>query len=693
MTASLPTRSPPEWQGDPIGQYNEQVRKNQTKTHASYAAVRVNSVTVSIGDFVKVNLLHGIRICLVLMLWEDRKTDRPVTCMAKVMCFADGEDSELLMTTREVEVKVDRIHHKVQVLSYKAYHKANQSEDHTIYYCQRGVEERLSCMTKAIDLDKVFSNSDPGSLLKLARRLIEEALENDKSTRKVRMAKNTTRTSRTAFKNVDDTYSASSSEFEDASTSAAETSEDDLAPITPRKRKRTNVITPKSERVRTPGSRSHRIMAPLEVEPLPSRTARAEDEQNLTPHQLARQRLHVAEVPVSLPCRESEFANIYTQVESAIIDNDSALLYISGTPGAGKTATVREVVAALQESVRNKELYPFKFVEINGMKIPDPAQAYARLWESLTGQRVTAQHALSLLQEYYSKENPTGMSCVVLMDELDQLTTTKQEVMYNFFQWPSMPNTRLIVIAVSNTMDLPERFLAHKVASRLGLSRIAFPSYTREQLNKIITSRLQSVSGMEIDAAAIDFACLKVASVSGDARRALDICRRAFELAEAQLTAQNDGDSGSRGRSDNISQPVASAGRITMQVIREAIRLMTTSPLQNYLTALPLLAKLFLKALLACVRRSGLAENTLGDITEDASRLCKVNTRRELELIMGNTGLQPYAMMETARSLSTAGIIYLESFVSEKHCRVRLKIPESDLVGFVETDADVRTIT
>lgn len=57
---------------------------------------------------------------------------------------------------------------------------------------------------------------------------------------------------------------------------------------------------------------------------------------------------------------------------------------------------------------------------------------------------------------------------VVLMDELDQLMTTKQDVVYNFFNWPTLVGSRLVVLAVANTMDLPERVMTGRVRSRLG---------------------------------------------------------------------------------------------------------------------------------------------------------------------------------------------------------------------------------
>ena len=49
-------------------------------------------------------------------------------------------------------------------------------------------------------------------------------------------------------------------------------------------------------------------------------------------------------------------------------------MYISGVPGTGKTATVHEVLRSIQE---DEDLPEFTFVEINGMKLTEPAQAYS----------------------------------------------------------------------------------------------------------------------------------------------------------------------------------------------------------------------------------------------------------------------------------------------------------------------------
>ena len=57
--------------------------------------------------------------------------------------------------------------------------------------------------------------------------------------------------------------------------------------------------------------------------------------------------------------------------------------------------------------------------------------------------------------------------------QLDLLWTRKQDVMYNIFDWPTKTEAGLIVLAVANTMDLPERIMMKRVQSRLVRTVIA----------------------------------------------------------------------------------------------------------------------------------------------------------------------------------------------------------------------------
>ena len=343
------------------------------------------------------------------------------------------------------------------------------------------------------------------------------------------------------------------------------------------------------------------------------------------------------------------------------------------------------------------------------------------------------------------------------MDELDQLVTRSQGVMYNFFNWPTLPHSRLIVLAVANTMDLPERTLSNKISSRLGLSRITFQGYSHTQLMKIIECRLEG-AGTFVDKEAIQFASRKVAQVSGDARRALDICRRAVEIAEieaAELAAsqasegREEGDEADpmdidpenlapdtpsrRGRarpqiqkeqgeqqnqqpsSSTSAQANAKIGRVTIPTIQRAIREATASPLAQHLRALPLSAKLFLSALLARGRRTGLlgGEARIGEILDEGRRIVAAGERAELRdalLVAKDGGLKQGAagkkgqerleprvlgMQSSVLLLMEAGVLAMEEGgkrLRERGARVRLQVGDEDVRGALKDDEDVKNM-
>ena len=51
-------------------------------------------------------------------------------------------------------------------------------------------------------------------------------------------------------------------------------------------------------------------------------------------------------------------------------------MYISGVPGTGKTATVRQVSQHLHDLYDSGQLPEFKFIEINGLMCKEPRKAY-----------------------------------------------------------------------------------------------------------------------------------------------------------------------------------------------------------------------------------------------------------------------------------------------------------------------------
>lgn len=58
---------------------------------------------------------------------------------------------------------------------------------------------------------------------------------------------------------------------------------------------------------------------------------------------------------------------------------------------------------------------------------------------------------------------------MALIDEVDQLNlkTKTNDIIYNLFNWPHNPKSKLLIIAIANTMDLVERGFTAKVRSRI----------------------------------------------------------------------------------------------------------------------------------------------------------------------------------------------------------------------------------
>ena len=286
----------------------------------------------------------------------------------------------------------------------------------------------------------------------------------------------------------------------------------------------------------------------------------------------AKQLLHVSSLPDSLPCREDKFEEIYNFVETHLSSGSGGLdshvgsfrsssslscrcLFVSGVPGTGKTATVHQVLSTLQQQVQMGQIKSFNLVQINGMKLTEPHQAYVQILQQLTGQKASASSAADILTSYFDKRHKN--TTLLVVDELDLLWTRKQDVLYHLFDWPSLCHARLIVVSIANTMDLPERVLSHRVSSRLGMTRTSFLPYTFNQLRKIVESRVLHLQ--MFDANAIELAARKVAAVSGDARRCLDICRRSVDLIK------------------NLDEKVG------MKEVQEALQEMFTSPIISFI--------------------------------------------------------------------------------------------------------------
>ena len=116
------------------------------------------------------------------------------------------------------------------------------------------------------------------------------------------------------------------------------------------------------------------------------------------------------------------------------------------------------------------------------MQITNPNLVYTIICEKITNQRLSPAQAALFLDDFFKKKDKAKLLIdkwqrrgskkssvetdarkaaqqmrIILVDELDALITKKQTLLYNLFDWPCHQNSRLLVISIANTMDLPER--------------------------------------------------------------------------------------------------------------------------------------------------------------------------------------------------------------------------------------------
>lgn len=276
-----------------------------------------------------------------------------------------------------------------------------------------------------------------------------------------------------------------------------------------------------------------------------------EKEEKLVPKKLfssekyrnARKALH-SSVPESLPGREMELSKLEEFMEEHLGTEKSASLYVSGPPGTGKTACLSKLM--LKPEFKSR----FKVVYVNCTAMKSAATIYAKIIQELGLTGVKAgSHSKQSIEKYLSSKHKMLM---LILDEIDQLESKKQSVLYSIFEWPSIPCSKLILVGIANALDLTDRILPRLQARcELKPKLMHFPPYTKQQICNIISERLNEAEVSHLfTGTAVQMLAGKVAAVSGDIRRALDISRRVVELAESHKSVQVLQPTNSNGRSN-----------------------------------------------------------------------------------------------------------------------------------------------
>ncbi|KAM7009808.1 cell division control protein 6 homolog [Tautogolabrus adspersus] len=365
-----------------------------------------------------------------------------------------------------------------------------------------------------------------------------------------------------------------------------------------------------------------------------------------------KQALHTA-VPERLLSREVERASIKSFLEEKVLQRLPGSIYISGAPGTGKTACLNCVLQEMKA-----ELSSVQTVVVNCMTLRSSHAIFRLLADKLK-----APGGQNGLQRFLTAPGP---AVLLVLDEMDQLDSKAQDVLYTIFEWPYLPKSRLGLIGIANALDLTDRILPRLQARpHCRPLLLHFPPYSRQELAAIVQDRLAQASAEGIlDASAVQFCARKVSAVSGDARKALDICRRAVEAVESDERKKGS-DQMFENKASRVSLP--QVARVLSEVYGDR---MASQCSGSDGESFPLQQKLLVCCLLLIIRSGKSKEIILGKLHEVYSRLC---AQRQVSAVGQGECLSLCSLLESR------GIFALKKAKEARLTKVFLKIEEKDV--------------
>lgn len=146
-------------------------------------------------------------------------------------------------------------------------------------------------------------------------------------------------------------------------------------------------------------------------------------------------------VPKKLTGRRQERTKILEFLASTADRLLPGAMYISGCPGTGKTALIKEILAQRDQ----KEI-----IFVNCMTVT-PLTVFSTILSALE-----LKGGSDELESYLHSSITTT---ILVLDEIDSLFSQTQKTLYTLFQWANDQKTKLVLIGIANSLDLTTRHL------------------------------------------------------------------------------------------------------------------------------------------------------------------------------------------------------------------------------------------
>ncbi|KAI9572037.1 P-loop containing nucleoside triphosphate hydrolase protein [Boletus coccyginus] len=214
-------------------------------------------------------------------------------------------------------------------------------------------------------------------------------------------------------------------------------------------------------------------------------------------------------------------------------------LFISGTPGTGKTALVNSILAGLEYC------QDLKVIKVNCMALSSLDDLWDCLCENMENSTLVKRtrgvkaRGRRLLDRILASQE---RRCLIVLDELDHIAKSPHTLSAIFsFARKHVSSIRIIGIANTHTLPASASLSNDEAANVLTLH---FGAYTASQLLEVLQTRLSPLSDADnseqlnkfLPVGPLTLLSKKVASQTGDVRTLFEVLRGAIDLALSSPT-------------------------------------------------------------------------------------------------------------------------------------------------------------
>ncbi|TRY50731.1 ORC/CDC6 like AAA ATpase [Cryptosporidium tyzzeri] len=254
--------------------------------------------------------------------------------------------------------------------------------------------------------------------------------------------------------------------------------------------------------------------------------------------------------------RANEFKEISEYIRNCILCSISGIIYISGSPGTGKTCTINRILNILEnDSTKLGFVKPssYKIVRTNASKViscfnknsglPNGTSLFVHLLDLMKFQtriieefkRISRNEGFQECIMYFMKQiSNKRAKFIVFIDEIDLARSNRNhgDAVFELFKAIiNFPNSGFVLIVASNTVQIGNEIVKKigvNLKNKERIKLMVFSPYSHNTLKDIVLQRIERASNFKNDSllnkAGIELCVRKVASIYGDCRRTLDAC-------------------------------------------------------------------------------------------------------------------------------------------------------------------------